>query len=353
MAKVQSQFNSFNEAIELKRFEENATLREKRDIIRRTLEDKLPAIFETNEETCPSFSFLDQGSYRMGTGIKPLDSDFDIDQGMYFVTGTDTFPDPVLLKKRVYQALKDHTKDVRIRTSCVTVFYQRDEEAIYHVDIAIYVDGSAESDGKSRLAKGRESSIDENRFWELSDPQALADSILNWYSSENDRAQFRRIVRYMKRWRDENFKSGGNSVPVGIGLTVAVLKELTPTYSDPFTGTPDDLSALRTLVKSILSRFSPHWNAEEGIFYHRIVVELPIEPWNDLFANMTDRQMITFKENLESLRDSLDFAATAVAPEDACTRLRSQFGSDFPIPDPVDTARKHISPAIVSSSESA
>ena len=81
MANVQSQFGTFNKRIRLGRFEENATLREKRDIIRDKLKANLPGVFEKHSETCPKFSFLDQGSYQMGTGTKPLDGDFDIDPG--------------------------------------------------------------------------------------------------------------------------------------------------------------------------------------------------------------------------------------------------------------------------------
>src|SRR5215217_9617722 len=120
MAKVQTQFNGFNSAIKLRRFEENETLREKRDIIKKKLEEKLPGVFEEHGEACPKFWFLDQGSYRMGTGIKPLDGDFDIDQGLYFAVSTEAYPDPVVLKQWVHEALDGHTKDVRIRRSCVT-----------------------------------------------------------------------------------------------------------------------------------------------------------------------------------------------------------------------------------------
>lgn len=353
MAKVQTEFNAFNAAIKLRRFDENKTLREKRDIIREKLEERLPGVFEAHGEVCPSFEFLDQGSYRMGTGIKPLDDDFDIDQGLYFKVGTTDYPDPVVLKERVHEALDGHTKDVRIRRSCVTVFYQREGELIYHVDVAVYVDGSEEDDGKSRLAKGRLNSADKYRFWEISNPQELADTILKYYSSENDRQQFRRVVRYLKRWSDERFKYGGNSAPTGIALTIAVLDNLVPKYGDAFLGTPDDLAASRALVRVILGRFTPHWNSEEQAFMDRLSVLLPIEPWNDLFAGMTDRQMATFKQKLESLRDAMDYAETAVDPVDACERLQSEFGKDFPVPDPVDTAKKHDAPAIVSSSESA
>jgi len=66
---LQSPFMKFHEAILLKRFDENAELREKRDRILKRLRDNLSVTFEP----------FNQGSYSMGTGIKPLDGDYDID----------------------------------------------------------------------------------------------------------------------------------------------------------------------------------------------------------------------------------------------------------------------------------
>lgn len=296
MANVQKQFEAFNDEIKLKRFEENSVLRDKRDIIRNKLTEKLPGIFQENGEKCPDFEFRDQGSYEIGTGIKPIEGDYDIDQGMYFKVSTDLYPDPVALKKRVHKALKDHTDEVRIRRSCVTVFYHMNDEPIYHVDIAVYSDGSENVDGKSRIAKGKENSTLEYRFWEVADPQALSDLIFSHFEG-NNRAQFRRTVQYLKRWKDENFIPDGNGAPLGIGLTVAAYYDLQPTYLDSFAGKPDDLSAVYKLVNSILNRFTPIWDDDENKFVNRLAIKLPVEPWNDLFEQMTNKQM----EKLEAV----------------------------------------------------
>lgn len=352
MANVQPQFEQFHEAIKLRRFGENEILRDKRDIIRRKLEKRLPQVFEDHDEEVPEFRFRDQGSYEFGTGVKPLDGDYDIDQGLYFTMSSDSYPDPVVLKKSVYTALFGHTANVRIRRSCVTVSYQEDGEPIYHVDIAIYVDGSEEPDGKARLAKGHENSADEYRVWELSEPQALIDLIEGKFT-DNHRAQFRRVIQYLKRWRDENFSLDGHAAPLGIGLTVAAYYDLNCRYSDYFTGKPDDRAALRDLVATILGRFitveadlgTPQPN-------RRFSLLLPVEPHNDLFERMTDAQMTVLETKLSQLQDALDAAEDAVDPVLACRGLRNVFGEDFPVPPPEETAKKHAR-AIVSSSSSA
>jgi hypothetical protein len=351
VAYIQSHFDSFHEAIKLKRFVENQTLREKRDIIRNKLIERLPIVFKLHDEECPEFYFRDQGSYEIGTGTKPLDGDYDIDQGLYFRVSTTAYPDPVVLKQRVYEALYGHTKSVDIRRSCVTVFYQRDGEAIFHVDVAVYSDGSQNDDGKSRLAKGKTNSGAEFRLWEVSNPQLLTDTIFDRFSS-HARAQFRRIVRYLKRWKSVKFSSVGNAAPLGIGLTIAVYDHLQPQILDEFSGAVDDLKAFNLLASTLLTQFVNEWDVDEQIWVKRLKVELPVEPYNDLFERMSPKQMNNFEAELRTLSDALKAATDAVDPVEACEALQKVFGDDFPVPERKSTARIHA-PAIVSSSNSA
>ena len=185
MANLQKYFRKFHKTIKLNRFDENQTLRDKRDVVIGKLKERLPTVFENHEEDVPKFDVRNQGSYEMGTGVIPLNGDFDIDQGVYFDVPASDYDDPVELKERVYEALKDLTKDVKIRRPCVTVWYQRDGEHIYHVDLAIYSDGKANVDGKSRIAMGRKHSDDEYRYWELSDPPGLSNKIFSRFEGKD------------------------------------------------------------------------------------------------------------------------------------------------------------------------
>jgi hypothetical protein len=349
MANVQKQFEEFDGKIRLGRFEENGTLREKRNIIRGKLDKKLPDVFKDHDEECPKYFFRDQGSYELGTGVKPLDGDYDIDQGLYFEVSTGDW-DPVILKKRVWKALDGHTDEVRIRRPCVTVQYHEGEEPIYHVDIAVYANGNG--DGKARLAVGRESTPTSERKWELSHPKALKEKIHERFTAEDDRAQFRRIVRSLKRWKDNKFSSDGTAAPLGIGLTVLVYDDLQATYSDVFARTADDLQALRKLVATALGRFISTWDPEEEKLVRRLTATLPMEPFNDVFEQMTNRQMESFEDKLKRLKEALDFASDAVDPYDACKELRKQFGDDFPVPEKKETAKTHA-PAIATSASNA
>lgn len=352
MANIQSQFEHFNDVIRLGRFEENAILREKRDIIRDKLKVNLPGVFEKYGETCPKFDFLDQGSYQMGTGTKPLDGDYDIDQGIYFFVSTAEYPDPVKLKERVHEALFGHTKDVQLRRSCVTVFYQCDGEPVYHVDLAIYSDKSCNPDGKSRHAKGKSNSDPENRVWEVSDPQLLSETIFSKVPDKEDRKQFRRIIRYWKRWKAINFTDGGASAPNGIGLTLLTYYHFQPRYADVFANKYNDLWAMRELVETVQANFQLVYDEKEQKYVERLIVRLPIEPWNDVFDRMTAKQMGEFKEKLITLKDALIYAEGVSDTVAACERLQGVFGQDFPVPKREETASSHPQ-AVASSGNSA
>lgn len=353
MADVQKYFETFHEKIKLKEFDENQTLREKRDIVLEKLKTRLKVIFEEKGEPVPSYAPFDQGSYKMGTGIIPLNSDFDIDVGISFKVKKEDYPDPVDIKKWVFDALNGHTKKVDMRRSCVTVFYQKDDEPVYHVDLAVYSDESCNSDNTKYLAKGKLNSTAENKLWEVSDPKGLADKIGNKYSND-DKKEFIRAIRYLKRWKDFKFSSDGNAAPIGIGLTISAYNWFTPkkTLTDALANTYkyDDLQATKVVVKGMLDNFRNYLDGAETV--ERLKVYLPIEPQSELFEKMTNNQMVSLKEKLNSLLDALDSAEKEVAPEEACKTLRKVFGDDFPVPEKPDTGEKK-GRAIVTSSASA
>src|ERR1035438_1736229 len=78
MANIQTYFEDFHEVIRAD-YDMNSTLREKRDIVVDLIKARLK---EGGHLTCDQ---LLQGSYRMGTGVKPIgDLEYDIDFGLRF-----------------------------------------------------------------------------------------------------------------------------------------------------------------------------------------------------------------------------------------------------------------------------
>lgn len=329
MPAVQKQFDEFHSSIKFDEDDEKANLREKRDTLINALKLKLA-------DDVPSFEYFNQGSYSMHTGVVPLDGDYDIDVGLIFDCNRDKYPDPVELKKKVRDAIDTHNRTVKIRRPCVTVNYIKNGSSEYHVDLVVYV---KRDDGKLDLAKGKENSQVDMRVWESSDPKELTETICSAFSEANDRQQFRRCIRYIKRWRAIQFSSGA---PLSIALTVAAYKWFDPHKT--VSGNYLDLLAMQDWVNSMLGQFSSYWT-DDG-WQDRLKVELPVEPYSDLMGWMTKAQMDTFKLRLESLRDALSDAYDEELPEDACKLLTKQFGSDFKVPEKAETAKSVAAPVI-------
>lgn len=341
MANVQKQFIEFHNAIKLD--DENETLREKREIILKKLKNKIT-------EDAPVYEPFVQGSYALSTGVKPIDGEYDIDVGLAFEMSKDDHK-PVTAKQWVRDALDGHTDSVVvIKTPCITVTYIEDGEPAFHVDLTVYAAHNA--DGNTYLAKGRPASAAENKVWDLSDPKELMRLVRSHFGDAQDRAQFRRVIRYLKRWKDNKFDTGKHAAPTGIALTVAAVNYFSPSKVDPFTGkrVDNDLLVLMNFVNSLLDAFFTVIN-DKGEYVERLVVRVPTPNYDDLLAKMTDTQMLSFKNKLTNLRDALVTAEDKVDPVEACQVLQKQFGDDFPIPPKEETAQsKNVAVATGSAS---
>lgn len=329
MADLQSQFIKFHELIKID-FDGNKPLRDKRDIIIDALKAGLKKKYPVNT---PTFSCFNQGSYDMATGVEPLaGNDYDIDVGVIFNFAKDDVQ-PIVLKQLVHDILNAvYQRKVEIKRPCVRVQYHKAGEKAYHIDLAIYTQGRnywGQMDSNTLyIAKGFPGSQPDKKIWEISEPFQLKDLIKNKMSNISDRDQFRRIIRYLKRWKDYNFASLESGKPSGIGLTALCYnffnseKDYLRNYFDgQYYYKYNDLRALLNVVRNILNQFA--WN-------NKISVQLPVKPHNDLFEKISPTQMLTFKQKLETLKNTLDTVSREPQITTACMQLRSIFGADFP-----------------------
>ena len=260
----------------------------------------------------------------MHTGVQPKDGNYDIDVGLIFKCTRDDYDDPVDLKEMVRDALNYGNRTVKIRRPCVTVEYIKNGEVDYHVDIAIYAERTNED--VLDLAKGKENSDVQKRKWEISDPKGLIDCIQNKYSTKDDKAQMRRCIRYLKRWRDNKLPGK----PFSIALTCAIYHWFQPSY-DIFSNKYYDIDALILFVKEMTRNFNYNgW----------LTINLPVEPYTDLNSRMTEKQMQIFKEKLEGLEEALCKAENEDEEDMACKYLKKQFGDEFPIPEKKNLYKK-------------
>lgn len=331
MPAVQKHFEDFHSKIKLDNDDEKAKLREKRDIL-------ISALVKGLDEDVPKFETFNQGSYSMHTGVVPLDGNYDIDVGVIFDCDQNTYPDPVILKKKVYAALNSHSsRTVQIRRPCVTVHYISNGETDYHIDLVLY---TKNSNGLLAIGKGKENSSEEFRFWEDADPKELTNLICTAFTDSSHLAQYRRCIRYIKRWRDVQFRNGG--APLSIALTIAARDWFKPHFES--SRKPADLLALLNWVSTILKKFE--WSPRNGEAVEALKVDLPVTPGGDLMERMSNKQMAAFKQKLEALQKSLESAYDEDLPEDACKILKKQFGDDFIVPEKAETAKVVTRPVI-------
>ncbi len=323
MLNLQHEFEEFHNIIKLD--DENTNLRQKREILLNKLQKNIT-------EDAASYTHFNQGSYAMGTGIKPDKGDYDIDVGLKFNINHDDYPDPVAVKKWVFDALNGHTKNVKIRRSCVTVTYQEGGEEAYHVDFAVYAANNLDS--KLYIAKGKESSSLEKRIWEESNPQKLLKLIESLFDDSDDRKQFRRIIRYAKKWKNQNFDCSGNAAPTGIALTALAYHFFQPCFEkDELTETKtyNDFAAFKELMTKVLNSFSHRWDPSSQKFNYELHESLPVAPRNDLFEKMSSLQQNNFHDKVALLVDTLKEIEMCQKKSDACAALIKVFGEDFPM----------------------
>lgn len=312
MADIQKAFIDYHNQIKLGTYDENQELRNKRDLLindlrKSLLEEKIP-----NTEMKLTFSKIDQGSYSMHTGVKPLDGDYDIDVGVVFDINIDDY-DSKKLKKLVRDKLnKNFNRSVLYNRPCVSVNYA----AGYHVDIPVY----AKNGGNIHIAWGKEMSSEHK--WYESDPEGLKEWVKGVSNDHVQREQFRRCVRYLKRWKNNKFTSNGNIAPPSIGLTIQARTSFVFKKED-------DLSCLIGMAKGIRDSFISTFSVDDKKFYQVVDVALPVAPYKNVYYKMTKKQLDNFYTKIDELVEALEAAQVEESLSEASKILNKVFG-DFP-----------------------
>lgn len=321
---LQEQFVKFNETIRID-YDVKSELKEKRDILIGILRDS---------GKLPGFTVLNQGSYIMYTGLEAVDKEYDIDVGLRFDVNTSDY-EPMDLKNIICDILKNHTEyGSKVKKPCVTITYKKDGEAAYHVDLVAYTyEDKNDHDSQMHLARGKDSTPDEI-CWEKSDPKGLVDYINNAITIGNDRDQYRRIIRYIKRWKNLKFDNNGHAEPASIGITLIAADKFQASSNN---GEYNDLDALISFVKKIQNLFSYKGISDKGRLLYRIKYPMPyelkFETNTDVFEKMSDSQMTDFKDKIDKLVRDLEVVQSEVDEVEQCKKLQKIFGDDFEVPE--------------------
>ncbi len=296
-------FERFHRAIKV----ETEELREKRDI----LVDKVRSSLKKAGHPLPDL--INQGSYIYGVGVIPVGNvEFDIDVGLDFPIKSADYEGKTV-RKWVFEAVEDHTKNVEDRGPCIRVRYA----AGYHVDLVVYARFKT-TDAFENFQIARK-----DNSWRPAEPKKLKQHILDArkpFSESKDSSgsdQLQRVTRYLKRWNDVDTPDDSPDKPFGLATLLLVIEHLKfPVLSS--NGDSDDLAALIKVANAVDSTFG------------RVTIRKPTQEFEDVFGKISESGMGKLKNRFKALLSDLKKAQQEGDEEKAATLLRKHFGDDFP-----------------------
>ncbi|MDA3877629.1 MAG: hypothetical protein PF483_11140 [Halothiobacillus sp.] len=273
---------------------EQTQMRKRRDAGRTRLRNGLKG----NDHALPS-ELSSQGSYAMRTMVQDSESDYDIDDGVYFekedLKDGDAYLSPHAARVRVSEALKDDRLEfnAQVKVNCVR---QRYPEG-YHIDIPVYRIIRATDDSGADTVSYEHSSGD---HWIESD----ARSVTKWYNDavgtelstgEKDGSQLRRVTKLTKKFARSRVAWKAKTAS-GICLSKLVVD-----HFKTVEGREGD--ALRDVWTSIHSKLE-----------YSLQIIHPVIPGTNLADEGSD-ELRYFREKLGEALDNL-----SVLDEDDCSR---------------------------------
>jgi hypothetical protein len=321
--KLRKEFSNFYDCIKID--SETNALREKRAVLECDIKDKLPGILDDHDIYINKndIRIIDQGSYKYKTTIKANVVDRDI--AVMIPLNIKVNSDPREIKGYLKDAIDIYSRDVTIKEPCVRASYRENGVEWLHIDLPLY----AEDGANVYLARGKANN--DNFSWESADPDGLNDDLCG---KVNGHDQLRRIICYIKKWRNEKYSSasGDHEVPPSIGLTFLACDCYTKQID---TEGDDDLLALQKTMKAIKSKFSCSYNYQGEVVSASISYYLPVTPYTDVFQKMknsSDSYMVTFYRRLSKAVDNLTNAVNVESDHDAAEYVQKVLGTEFTIP---------------------
>ena len=302
MANCHTLFLNFNTVIALDSTRKGK-LRTSRDAVRERIRR-----FFRDEQNGFLPKFHGQGSFMMNTIIYPLDGEFDVDDGIYFLVDQKPVYSVSTFHDWIYKAVDGHTQQKPVdKQTCVRLIYAGQ----YHLDLPIYYVIEGQCPRLAHKGKG----------WIDSDPREF----IKWFNQQADKdSQLKRIVRYLKAWSD--YRAG--DLPSGLIFTILAANNIS--FHDR-----DDVALYQTLVNIK--------NSLDGWF----VCYRPTTPkGEDLLANYSKTNKDYFLGQLGSFIESAEKALSdKTSQKDACKAWQRHFGDRFPCDLAKDATDSLLQPA--------
>lgn len=324
MANNHESFIKFNKIIRLDP-NKASELRKNRDALR----EKIKKFFCDNKpgETIPKFS--GQGSFMMNTIINPLpltieteDGEtknvipFDLDDGVYFLDKLENRKLVNTYHSWIQEAVKTHTiAGTKSKNTCVRVIYADG----HHIDLPIYFKDNTNDESLPQLAHKKHDFV-------VSDPRAF----YQWFNKDCS-DQLKRIVRYLKSWRDKQNSTNSTKLPNGLVLSIL--------GKENYVGDERDDVAFYETIKAVKDALENNYEC--------------LRPTPEKNENLLDKY--DKKHFLDRLGKLVESGKTALEEKDekeGCKRWQKHLGNRFPchlITDaPKEEDKKYKKPATFS-----
>ncbi len=320
MANCNEIFRDFNKTIML-----SQSRRDSLKTSRKGLKDRIVKYFKENKEDELQPRFASQGSFDTNTIINPIprkekDEDgnevtklyYDLDYGVYFLG--DEKPEnrktPATYHRWIVEAVDGHTSTAPIdKNTCVrVVFYDG-----HHIDLPIYYKLVGE---KPELAH-------KSKSWIYSDPKEFKDWLMERI---NMNEQLRRIIRYMKAWKDfREYSNSSKKFPSGLVLSILAAENY-------ISNERDDI-ALRDTLQAIKFKLNLNFACLR-----------PTTPkYENLLENYNHKDY--FKANLIDLVTAGTHAIEEKNQKKACEYWQKYFGDRLPCSMAKDEEEKNSNSA--------
>lgn len=320
--KLKKEFTDFYEEIRIDK--ETNALRDKREILEEDIKSKLPDILKDHNISVnrSDIRMIDQGSYKYNTTIS--DDIVDRDVAVIIPLDISVSSDPRKIKGYLRDTITIPARTVLFKEPCVRASYYENGEEWLHIDLPLYV----QYENSVYLARGKEFSGDYS--WESADPDGLNDYLC---SQINGNAQLRRVICFIKKWRNEQYSGSTNDheVPPSIGLTLLACECFSAQSTDDG---DDDLLSLQKTMKGMLDRFTYTFD-DKGNLVRTITKNLPVTPYTDVFKKMKDSSstyMTTFYSRLSKAVENLTNAVNVESAHDAGKYVQKVLGDGFTVP---------------------
>ena len=268
------------------------------------LNDRVRAVSRYLKDNLPGYQKVErQGSYALGTIIKPVDDDDEYDADIQIVMNPNPDWDPKDYVNEIHRTLKEnktYEDKLRLKTRCVTVDYAGD----FHLDVVPRVT----KDGKHYVCNRLDNELEET------DGTGYRD----WFNEQSriTDGNLKRVVRLLKYLRDHK----NNYTAKSILLTTLAGNTISP--SDKGT---EAVSTVSDTLATVLTRMDVYLQQHP----YMPVIQNPVLPTEDFNRHWDQVKYANFRKRIRSHAQTAEKAKAEPSGEDSIRIWQELFGEGF------------------------